>query len=79
MVSQAAAGYTISVDILQNGVEYCNVSIPDGQTVSQVFDGAGLPPLVTGASLTINVTLQVDPSFTGTISPGRDLTVTIRL
>lgn len=79
VVTQAAAGYVVSVDVLQNGVEYCNVSIPDGQTTSQVLDGASLPPLVTGASLTINVTLQVDPSFTGAVSPGRDLTVTIRL
>lgn len=79
VVNQAAAGYIISVDVLQNGTEYCNVFIPDGQTTSQVLNGAALPPLVSGASLSINVTLQVDSSFSGTVSPGRDLTVTIRL
>ncbi len=79
VVNEAAAGYTISVDVLQNGAEYCNVSIPDGQTTSQVLDGAPLAPLLRGASLTINITLQVDSTFTGTVSPGRDLSVTIRL
>lgn len=78
-VNQAAAGYTISVDVLQNGTEYCNVSIPTGETTSQVLDGSGLSPLVSGGSLTINVTLQVIAGFAGTVSPGRDLTVTIRL
>lgn len=78
-VTQAATGYTVSVDILQNGVVYCNVSIPSGQTASSVLDGALLPPLQTAASVTINVTLQVVQGFTGQVSPGRDLTVTIRL
>lgn len=79
VVNQPANGYVISVDILQNGVEYCNVSIPDGQTTSQILDGAALPPLLSGATVTANVALQVDSSFSGTVSPGRDLAVTIRL
>lgn len=78
-VSHAAMGYTISVDVLQNGVEYCSVSIPSGQTDSTILDGSGLPPLQSGASVTINVALLVIQGFTGQISPGRDLTVTIRL
>jgi len=79
VVNQAATGYTISVDILQNGTEYCNVSIPSGQTTSTVLDGAALPALQNTAALTINVTLQVISGYSGQISPGRDLAVTIRL
>jgi hypothetical protein len=78
-VSQAASGYTVSVDILQNGAEYCNISIASGATSSTILDGVGLPALQSGASLTINVTLQVIQGFTGQVSPGRDLTVTVRL
>ncbi|HEX3685771.1 MAG TPA: hypothetical protein VHU83_24785 [Bryobacteraceae bacterium] len=79
VVNQAATGYTISVDILQNGTEYCNVSIASGQTTSTVLDGAALPALQNTAALTINVTLQVVSGYSGQISPGRDLAVTIRL
>lgn len=79
VVNQAATGYTISVDVLQNGTEYCNVSIPTGQTTSSVLDGAALAALAGNASLTVNVTLQVIAGFSGSISPGRDLAVTIRL
>jgi hypothetical protein len=55
------------------------VSIPTGQTTSPILDGVALPPLNSSASLTLNVTLQVIAGFTGSVSPGRDLTVTIRL
>ncbi|MBV9763115.1 MAG: hypothetical protein JO340_21310 [Acidobacteriaceae bacterium] len=79
VVNQAATGYTISVDILQNGIEYCNISIPSGQTTSNVLDGVTLPALQETASLTVNITLQVVSGYTGQISPGRDLAVTIRL
>jgi len=79
VVNQAATGYTISIDILQNGTEYCNLSIPSGQPTSTVLDGAALPALQDAAALTINVTLQVVSGYAGQISPGRDLTVTIRL
>jgi hypothetical protein len=79
VLTQAATGYTISVDVLQNGIEYCNLLIESGSTGSAVLDGVGLPPLTGGASLTLNVALQVVPGFQGSISPGRDLTVTIRL
>jgi hypothetical protein len=90
-VSQAAIGYAISIDILQDGVQYCNLVIAPGKTASGLapinsvypapapFDGLALPPLKEGATLTTNVTLQVDGSGTGQLSPGRDLTVTIRL
>jgi hypothetical protein len=79
VVNQAATGYNISVDILQSGTEYCNVSIPSGQTTSTILDGSGLPALQDSATVSINVTLQVVAGYTGQISPGRDLAVTIRL
>ncbi len=78
-VSQAATGYDISVDVLQNGSEYCNVTIPSGSNSSPIQSGTGLPPLTKESIVTVNVTLQVDNTFTGSPTPGRDLTVTIRL
>ncbi|MGA8026575.1 MAG: phage tail protein [Bryobacteraceae bacterium] len=80
VVTQAASGYVISVDVLQNGAEYCNLSIASGATTSNpIIDGVSLPPLQEGATVTMNITLQVVPAFVGSISPGRELTVTIRL
>lgn len=78
-ISQAASGYTIVVDVLQNGAEYCQLQIAAGATASNIVDGATLLALAEGASLTINVTLNVISSDTSSLSPGRDLTVTIRL
>ena len=90
-VSQAATGYAITVDILQDGTQYCSVVIAPGSTSSggppvngvypapAPFDGVNLPPLKEGAKVTMNVTLQVDGTSTGQLSPGRDLTATIRL
>ncbi len=81
-LGQAAQGYSISIDILQNGVEYCSFVIPAQGTADQTkaalyVDGSSLPPLQEGATLTMNVTLQVSGSSTSP-SPGRDLTVTVR-
>jgi len=90
-VGQAAAGYAISIDILQNGAEYCNVVIAPGNTdsgstpINGVYptpapiDGVNLAPLQDGASVTVNVALQAISGYQGAVSPGRDLTVTIRL
>ncbi len=78
-VSQAPVGYTISIDVLQNATEYCSVTIPANATTSNVLDGVALPPLLESGLLTINVTLNIVPNGPASISPGRDLTVTIRL
>jgi hypothetical protein len=78
-VTQAPSGYNITVDVLQNGVEYSSLTIPSGATVSAVIDGVGLSPLTEGSVLTVNITLNVLQSFQASMSPGRDLTVTIRL
>ncbi len=86
-LGQAAAGYTVIIDVLQNGSEYCNLQISPTMTTSYglsspqtgPLSGANLPALMEGATLSINISLQVDQSFTGQPSPGRDLTLTIRL
>jgi hypothetical protein len=80
-VTQAATGYDISIDILQDGVLYANLKILDGHTVSGVdTDVLNLRPLAKESLMTMNVTLNVSPGGTaGLLSPGRDLTVTTRL
>lgn len=77
-VSQAPSGYNISVDVLQNGSEFCNLTIASGNTVSAVTDGVSLPFVQADATLTMNVTLIVANSGTTAVTPGQDLTVTIR-
>ena len=76
---QPAVGYNVSIELLQNGLPYCTLTLPTNTTLSDVIDGVSLPPLVEGNSLTMNVTLNVIAGFTGSMDPGRDLTVTIRL
>ncbi|MBV9268303.1 MAG: hypothetical protein JO061_19195 [Acidobacteriaceae bacterium] len=78
-VGQAATGYSIAISLVQNGTPFCSLVIPSGATVSSVVDGTPLGPLTDGASLSLNVVLNIDPTYTGSPVPGRDLTVTIRL
>jgi hypothetical protein len=75
-VSEAAGETAINLSILQNGVDYCDLSIAPGSLVSQIIQGVDLPPLVSGATLTLSIT-QVGQAAAST--PGSDLTVTIRL
>jgi hypothetical protein len=85
-LGQAAQGYSINVEILQNGVGYCSFVIPvqgspsptgsiDQSKPALYVDGSSLAPLEEGATLTMSVSLQ---STGSQLSPGRDLTVTIR-
>jgi hypothetical protein len=78
-LSQAADGYIVNVDVLQNGTGYCSLTIQPNATTSNIFDGVSLPPLLNQGMLMINVTLQLPSGYSGALSPGRDLTVTIRL
>jgi hypothetical protein len=80
-VTQPAIGYDICISILQDGVLYAKLNIPDGHTVSDVDTNVlNLAPLAKESVLTMNVTLNVSLSGpAGLLSPGRDLTVTIRL
>ncbi len=77
-LNQPPMGYVITVDIMQNGEQYCELTYDPSQiTPTQVIDGTNMPPVVEGALLTINITLTM---ITGSaqLSPGNDLTVTIR-
>lgn len=91
MVGEAAMGYSIQIDVLQNGAEYCSMAIAPGATASgplpangvypspAPISGVSLPPLQEGATLSMNISLQVMQGYQGSVSPGRDLTMTIRL
>jgi hypothetical protein len=63
----------VQLQVNVNGVSYCQLTIPIGLLVSNSVDGATLPPLVSGAQITLAV-LSV-----GQTLPGADLTVLIRL
>jgi hypothetical protein len=79
-LNQAASGYDIVVTVLQNGVLYGKtLTIPSGDSSSSIVEGVYLAPLLEDALLTLDIALNsvTTTSATG-ISPGRDLTVTIR-
>ncbi len=78
-VSQAPSGYNILINVLQNTAPYCALTINTDTSISAVLDGANLPPLVEGSAISMNITLEVVENYPGSMSPGRDLTVTIRL
>jgi len=78
-LSQPPTGYVITLDLLQNGDEYCRLSYDPSQTIpSPVIDGTNLPPLLEKALLTINITVTLIPNYDQALNPGNDLTVTIR-
>ena len=78
-LNQAASGYDTAIQLLQNGVEYCSLAIPSGSSNSTLLDGVNLPPLQAEGAITINISLTPSGTPTGALSPGRDLTVTMRL
>jgi hypothetical protein len=81
-VNQPSNGYDIVVQVLQGGLQFASLTIPSGTSISSaIVKGANLPPLLEGALLTINVALNLSATSSASIgvSPGRDLTVTIRL
>jgi len=76
IVREAPVGGDVVLQLQQNGTDYCQLTIPDGATASNSVNGFGLPPLLVGSRLRLNVTSV--PSVAGTL-PGRDLTVAVRL
>jgi hypothetical protein len=68
-----SADLAVLLQVNVNGIAYCQVTIPSGQLVSNSVDGATLPPLASGAQITLSI-LSV-----GQTLPGADLTVIIRL
>ncbi|MGD0616583.1 MAG: phage tail protein [Bryobacteraceae bacterium] len=73
-VNVAPSGGDLVVAVTQNETALCQVTIPNGSTVSNAVDGFGLPVLVAGATLNIDIVSVAS----GTDSmPGQDLTVTV--
>jgi len=73
VVSQAPTDTPIGLRLNQNGSVYCTLTIPVGALISPSQDGLLLPPLLTGARVTLDIT------SVGQTNPGSDLTVIIRL
>ena len=76
MVHDAPTGAPIALQVTQNGQAWCQLTIPTGATVSNVVDGFALGPLQAKAQIGLDIMSVVQ---TTNLSPGRDLTVTIRL
>jgi hypothetical protein len=66
----------VEMDVRLDGTVYCHLTIPAGRTYSDAVSGCGLPPLLAGKLITLDITGV--PQAAGS-TPGRDLTVTIQL
>jgi hypothetical protein len=73
MIRQAPVGGPVELQVNQNGTLYCSLTIADGATISNSAAGTSLPALISGARLSLDITM-VGPS-----NPGADLTIIIRL
>jgi hypothetical protein len=76
VVQDAPSGGPVVMQVTQNGQVYCELTIPDGSTVSNDVDGFALGPLQTQAIIGLNITSVVQGTNT---TPGSNLTVTIRI
>ena len=76
VVQDAPSGAPVVMEVTVNGVVYCELTIADGATTSNIVDGFALGPLTPQVAISLNITSVVETSDT---TPGRDLTVTIRL
>lgn len=75
VVREAPNGGDIDLRVLVDGSPYCDLTILDGETVSDPIDGFGRSPIPEMAIVSLDI-LSVPPSGAGI--PGRDLTVTLR-
>jgi hypothetical protein len=73
VVRQAPTESAIVIRLNQDGTEYCTLTIPPTVSISSTEDGFLLPPLISGARVTMDIT------SVGQTNPGSDLTVIIRL
>jgi hypothetical protein len=76
VVREAPAGAPIELRLRQNSEDYCTLIIPAGANYSNVVHGFGLAPLAAGAQIALDI---VSVGLASAGSPGRDLTVTLRL
>ncbi len=75
-MTEAPIGAPVQMQLKQNGIQYCTLTVPAGTASSNIVAGFGLPPLIPQAVLTLDITSVGQAAGT---TPGRDLTVTIRL
>jgi hypothetical protein len=68
-----AAGAGVTLQINLNGVQYATIQFDPAATVSGVVDGFGLPALRLGDELSLDV------NGVGTVNPGSDLNLVMRL
>jgi len=76
VVQDAPAAAPVVMQVTQNGVVYCELTIPTSATVSNDVDGFALGPLQAQALIGLNITSVVGTANT---APGSNLTVTIRI
>jgi hypothetical protein len=76
VVGEAPTGAPIVLQLKVNGSPYCQLTIPTGATISNVVNCFGFAPLLANARIGLDV---LSVGQTADTSPGRDLTVTIRL
>ncbi len=76
VVRDGVSGGTVTLRLKQNDTELCTLTIPDGDTESDVLDGQNLDILHAGSQLGIDI---VSVPQLGNSFPGRDLAITIRL
>jgi hypothetical protein len=76
VVKDPPTGAPIELRITQNGSAYCELIIADGDAISNTVDGFALGPLQVNAQIELDITAVPQAADT---TPGRDLTVSIRL
>lgn len=76
VLREAPQGGAVEVRLRQDEQEYCRLVIGEGETRSETVGGSQLPRLIAGGRLSLDV---ISAPSGGTGSPGKDLTVTIRL
>jgi hypothetical protein len=76
VVNEAPTVDAVELEIRRDDALYCSLTIAAGSRYSNVVDGFGLAPLAAGAQIGLNI-VSVPGSADAT--PGRDLTVTIRM
>jgi hypothetical protein len=75
-VKEAPTGGAIVLHVMQNGLLYCALTIPDHALTSPNVSGVALGPLTENAKIGLDI---ISVANTVNTTPGRDLTVTIRL
>jgi hypothetical protein len=75
-LAEPPVGAPAVVRVRVDGGIYCELTVPPGRTTSNTFDGFNLSPLAAGSLLNLEI---VSVGHGIGFSPGRDLTVTVRL